>query len=198
MPVIEFAADWNKPVKLDQGLGKLVENHESSLSQDEMTALVLAVLDIPGMGELPAEMPEPIKALAERLASKDGRVQVQKGIHQRDSDVHFTIALLPLTAGGYHIWLKAGGDVVVNTGPVKWGAPSAKGKVAHRNLFKYQPTGLSFLEGKAKVEHKWPAMFVVSKGNMPLGRPRGQSFSVGNSTTVAQTTPKVGEELFAV
>lgn len=196
MPVITFADDWNKRVKLDQGFGKEVENHESSLSEDEMKALVLAILDIPGMKAPPPEMPDTIKALAERLSSADGRVLVQKGIHQRDTDCHFTVALLPLEAGGYHVWLKAGEDVVVNTGPVKWGSADRVGKVGHRNRFKYVPSGVSFLQGKAKVETKWPAMFVISKGHMPIGRARGQSFSIGNSALAASIVPTASEAVF--
>ncbi|MBX9698514.1 MAG: hypothetical protein K2X74_03700 [Acetobacteraceae bacterium] len=155
-------------------------NHESSLTLDEMKVLVMRILDIPGMKAPPADMPESIKLLATTLASDTGKVIVKKGIHQRDTDVHFTVNIYPEAGGAYHVWLKAGEEAETVTGT------NTAGKAMKVKLFRYRPTGITHRVGP--VDLKWPAAFVYSAGNMGLGRPRGQSISIGNVAAVAATS----------
>jgi hypothetical protein len=142
---------------------------------------VMRVLTIEGMDAPPENMDQVFKALSEQLRSDAGKVIVKKGIHQRDTDVHFTLNVYPEPGGAYHVWLKVGSTANVPTGA------NFQGKVGQMTLFRYTPTGVTFVQNA--IMKKWPAAFVYSEGNMPLGRPRGSSISVGNITAIGNTPP---------
>lgn len=155
------------------------ENHESSLSDTEMKALGETIVDLAEMKNLPLGTQQCFKDLASAL--KTGTVTITKGIHQRDSKVHFDVQSSVGVSGTFHVFVVPGADVAVISPKVGWGDPRLTGKTVTRSLFKYVVSGLSYRIGS--VDHLYPSIFAtLSEVEKPLGRPRGKSFSLGNST----------------
>ncbi len=153
-------------------------NHESSLSEDEMIALTGDLIGLEGMsGPLPEGMNAHFKRVRDALASATDKIKVVKGIHQRDSKVHFDIKISDGNGANetatYHVF------VVPGTVSIHTGAKNASGISVQRKLAAYSPSGLSI---KAGVMLNWPAAFRLTDLEKPVGRPRGYSFSLGNSS----------------
>lgn len=154
-------------------------NHESSMNETEMKALGETIINLSDMNALPAGARQCFKDLASAL--KTGTVTITKGIHQRDSKVHFDVTSSVGANGTYHVFVKTGADVSVISPRVGWGAPGKMGKTVTRSLFGYEVSGLSCRTGN--VDYLYPAIFtLLSEVEKPLGRPRSSSFSIGNST----------------
>jgi hypothetical protein len=181
---ITCASDWRGT----SGSGGKWANHESNLSADEMIALATTIIDLGEMNNLPTTAAQCWKDLATSL--KTGSVEITKGIHQRESKVHFDVTGSVGANGTYHVFVKAGDSTPVTSSPLLWGPPNLKGKTYTRNLFKYAVSGLSCkVGGTMKL---YPAIYVtLSDVEKPLGRARGQSFSTGNS----KATPTLAEQL---
>lgn len=163
------------------------ENHESNLSKDEMIALAGQIGSLPGFAALPVGTAQCFKDLAAALVS--GNVVITKGIHQRDSKVHFDVRCSPGVTGTFHVFIKAGTDSAVASAPVNWGLPSLKGKTFTRSLFQYEVSGLSYRVGGADL--LYPACFArLDELEKPLGRARRNSLCIGNSSAV----PTVSEQ----
>jgi len=179
---ITCASDW-------RGLSRNgnYANHESNLNENEMIALAAGIINLGEMNNLPAKADQCWKDLASGL--KSGNVKVTKGIHQRDTKVHFDVTSSVGNNGTYHVFVKAGDSLAVPSSPVQWGPPGLKGKTYTRNLFKYEVSGLScVVGGTAKL---YPSVFVtLGDVEKPLGRARSSSFSIGNSTAVPTATEK--------
>jgi hypothetical protein len=153
-------------------------NHESSLDEDEMIALTGLLTGLPGMsGPLPPGMNAHFQRVRNALASATDLIKIVKGIHQRDSKVHFDIKITDGDGKNpsptYHVFVVPG-VVTIHTG-----AKNASGISVQRKLAAYSPSGLSV---KVGVMHTWPAAFLLSALEKPVGRPRGYSFSLGNSS----------------
>lgn len=146
-----------------------------------MIALAARIINLGDMNKLPATADQCWKDLASGL--KTGDVTITKGIHQRDSKVHFDVTSSVGNNGTYHVFVKAGDSIAVDSSPVNWGPPGLKGKSYTRNLFEYEVSGLScVVGGTAKL---YPSVFVtLGDVEKPLGRARSSSFSTGNSTAV--------------
>jgi hypothetical protein len=153
-------------------------NHESSLSDDEMIALAGAMTGIAGMtGPLQPGMHAHFHRVRNALASATDKIKIVKGIHERDSKVHFDIKISDANGANetamYHVFVVPGA-VSIHTG-----APSPSGTRVQRKLAAYNPSGLSIRDG---VMFTWPAAFLLADLEKPVGRPRGYSFSLGNSS----------------
>jgi hypothetical protein len=145
-----------------------------------MNALGETIINLGDMNNLPPGVRQEWKDLAAGI--KNGTVTITKGIHERDSKVHFDVksSVGALPRPTFHVFVKAGDDVVV-TSPPGGGWGPTKGKTIDRSLFKFVVTGLSFKVGDAF--HLYPAMFVtIADVEKPLGRPRSKSLSIGNSS----------------
>lgn len=156
------------------------DNHESSLSEAEMIALAETIINLGEMNALPAGVRQEFKDLAAGL--KNGTVTITKGIHERDSKVHFDVksSVGALPRPTFHVFVKAGDDVVVTSAPGGGWGPT-KGKTIDRTLFKFVVSGLSFKIGNAF--HLYPAIYAtIADVEKPLGRPRSKSLSIGNSS----------------
>ena len=164
------------------------DNHESSLSEAEMIELGKSIINLGQMNNLPTGTRKCFKDLAAAL--KTGTVTITKGIHQRDSKVHFDVQASGDTTGTFHVFVKTGEDVSIISPPIKagWGiSPSLVGKTVTRSLFKFVVSGLSYRAGS--VDYLYPAIFTqLSEVEKPLGRARSSSFSTGNSTAVVTRT----------
>ncbi len=180
MPKITFDNQW-KGTDFMQGVaGVGVPNHESSLTEAEMRPLVLAVLNIPGMANPPAAMPEEFRKLGDALRSEAAEVVVRKGIHQRDVAIHFTINVDPSFCSNFHVYVTQGAQVGVYTSPFpKDGKTGVFAGMAYRvNRYNYVPSGITF-EDDGRNVRSWPAAFIQEGGARP-GLPRGTSLSIGN------------------
>lgn len=164
------------------------DNHESSLSEAEMIELGKSIINLGQMNSLPSTTRKCFKDLAAAL--KTGTVTITKGIHQRDSKVHFDVVASGDTKGTFHVFVKTGEEVSVISPPVAsgWGiSPGLVGKTVTRSLFKFVVSGLSYRSGS--VDYLYPAAFtMLSQVEKPLGRARSTSFSTGNSTAVVSRT----------
>lgn len=155
-------------------------NHESGLNEDEMIALTGELAGLEGMsGPLPPGMNAHFQRVRDALASATDQIKIVKGIHQRDSKVHFDIKISAADGSNetatYHVFVVPGA-VTIHTG-----AKNASGTSVQRKLAAYAPSGLSI---KAGVMLTWPAAFLLADLEKPVGRPRGYSFSLGNSTAL--------------
>ncbi len=156
-------------------------NHESSLNEDEMKKLGESIATL--LQDIPDDSEQCFKDLAKAL--KSGTVTITKGIHQRDSKVHFDVQSSIGVKGTFHVFVVPGADISVISPKVGWGEKDLMGKTVTRSLFQYVVSGLSYRIGA--TDHLYPALFtMLSEVEKPLGRPRGKSFSLGNST--AQVT----------
>jgi len=182
---IEFSGNWS-------GTDDDYDNHESSLSDDEMKPLVKSILLLSGMDNPPLLMPAIFKTLSAAMQDSDETIVVTKGIHQRNDKVHFNIKIKGLVPV-YHVFVGPGDNVEVESSPAiaGWGiSQSNVGKTIKRTLFEYKTTGLSIVTG-GNVCLLWPAQFSqLSELEKPLGRKRSTSFSIGNSTIVQNYVPK--------
>lgn len=158
------------------------DNHESSLSKDEMIALAGTIPGLFTTDPLPPGTPQCFIDLAESF--KSGTVTITKGIHQRDSKVHFDVTgSKGVTRGTFHVFVVPGVDKIAVSPKIGWGAPKLTGKTVERTLFAYAVSGLSYRVGA--MDHLFPAVFAqLADLEKPLGRPRGKSFSAGNSNAV--------------
>lgn len=183
MPTITLLPGWSG------GTGAK-PNHESSLGEDEMKALVLRILGIPGITDDAQIKHDRIKRLVTALQSATDDVSVLKGVHERDTNIHFTVAL-PAVQGGMHVWVKEGATTFVPSAPA-----ADNGKVAKISMFSYQPVGIS-LEIAPYQYANFPTTFVLTNGrsNKGIGRPRGSSFSAGNKTTAGNTPPTMAQRM---
>jgi hypothetical protein len=156
-------------------------NHESSLTAPEMRPLVLAVLNIPGMDNPPDIMPEELRKLSAALRSADDEVVVRKGIHQRETSIHFTINVSPSFCSNFHVYVTQGPQLNGYTDPFpKIKASGNFAGLAYRiSRYNYVPTGITF-EDAGHVIVCWPAVFVQNDGHKQPGLPRGRSLSIGN------------------
>lgn len=155
-------------------------NHESSLDEAEMIALAGQIANIAGMsGPEPEGMHARFRRVREVLASATARLVVTKGIHQRNQKAHFNIQVMDADGGNksltYEVFVTPGVATIVE------GTPTG-GKRIQRKLAAYIPCGLSVKDGVILV---WPAIFELADLEVPVGRPRGYSFSQGNSLAPA-------------
>ena len=153
-------------------------NHESGLNEDEMIALTGELISLAGMsGPLPPGMNAHFQRVRDALASATDQIKIVKGIHQRDSKVHFDIKISDANGANetatYHVFVVPGA-VTIHTG-----AKNPSGVSVQRKLAAYSPSGLSI---KVGVMLTWPAAFRLTDLEKPVGRPRGYSFSLGNSS----------------
>lgn len=161
------------------------ENHESGMSDDEMKALGETIARLPGMDNPPNGTEQCFKDLSSAL--KGGTVTITKGIHQRDSKVHFDVTSSVGVKGTFHVFVKTGAESKVISPPVPtvgWGIPDkAKGKSVERSFFAYEVSGLSYRIGN--VDLLYPAAFTrLDELEKPLGRSRRQSLCLGNSAAL--------------
>jgi len=167
------------------------DNHESNLSEDEIKALAESIINIPGFKAPVPETAQCFKDLSNAL--QNGTVTVTKGIHQRDSKVHFDVKSSIGATGTFHVFVKAGDTSAVPSSPVVGGWGIAKdmiGKTVTRNLFAYVVSGLSYRVGG--MDYLFPTAFVaLTDLEKPLGRERRNSLCVGNS----QAAPSRSEML---
>lgn len=167
------------------------DNHESNLSEDEIKALAEAIINLPNLKVPAPETAQCFKDLSNAL--QNGTVTVTKGIHQRDSKVHFDVKSSIGVTGTFHVFVKAGENSAVESAPIAGGWGIAKdmvGKTVTRNLFNYVVSGLSYRVGG--MDYLFPAAFLaLTELEKPLGRARRNSMCVGNS----QATPSRSEML---
>jgi hypothetical protein len=177
MPKFELDPGW-KGISLKGGWS----NHESSLSDDEMLALAGQIKNIPGMsGDEPPVMPPVFKSLRAALASEDAVITITKGLHERDAKAHFDIKIATVT-GTFHVFVAPGAPQTVTVQKL------AK-QVVQRRLAPYMPTGLSI--PVANTMRLWPSQYKQSDLEKPVGRPRGYSMSIGNSSAPPRTAEVV-------
>lgn len=194
MPKVELAPGW----KGTANQGKW-DNHESSLNDAEMKALVLKIADIAGMkAPLADTMHAKFRGLATALAAGDDvTITVTKGIHERDTKCHFDVQA-PGVAGTFHVFLAPGGSHVI-TGTYAptggWG-PKKKYQVEW-TLTEFLPSGLSIPSGgRGSPMLTWPAVMAVSALEKGFGRPRRYSFSAGNSTAPVTSADTSGSHAY--
>lgn len=179
MAVFSCAPNW-KGIAVKGGW----QNHESSLTDNEIIELAKQIANIPGMsGPEPMGMHNKFKLLRAALASADQTICITKGIHERDKKVHFDVQIGNGAAGTFHVFVAPGQAIIVQ------GTTKDKLQIK-RKLAPYVPTGLSVpAEGILQL---WPAIFktadlverptVLADLEKPVGRPRGYSLSSGNSS----------------
>lgn len=178
MAVFTCAPNW-KGIAIKGGW----QNHESSLSENEIIELAKQIANIPGMsGPEPAGLHDKFKLLRAALASADQSISITKGIHERENKAHFDIQIGDGAAGTFHVFVAPGQAIIVQ------GATKDKLQIK-RKLAPYIPTGLSV--PAAGILQLWPAVFktadlverptVLADLEKPVGRPRGYSLSAGNS-----------------
>jgi hypothetical protein len=180
MPVIVFDNNWQGTDFMQGAAGVGTPNHESSLTAKEMEPLVLAVLNIQGMDNPPNIMPEELRKLSEALRSPNAEIVVRKGIHQRDTAIHFTINVKPSFCSNFHVYVRQGAAVVVPTAafPANGKTGTFAGLRYLVNRYNYVPSGITF-EDEGRNVKSWPAAFIQEGGARP-GLPRGTSLSIGN------------------
>lgn len=168
------------------------DNHDSSLTYDEMRQLILTICtDVPGMSNPPDIMPQEFKFLSLVLRDgKNGVVFLVNGIHQ-GNELHYNLKCV--AAGGdseFHVYVAQGGKVNVKTKPLASTPRRIKegtaGKHAVVPLFKYKNTGISWRQHGNAPLLLWPAVF---EKNGYAGRERGKSFSIGNSAPIMTRGP---------
>ncbi len=176
---IVFDANW----KGSSNIGGW-DNHESNLSESEMEPLAAAIINLPDLKNPGPQTEQCFKDLSQALQS--GTVTVTKGIHQRDSKVHFDVKCTGGSKGTFHVFVTAGSEVQKESSKLQagWGVPeNLVGKSVMRNLFQYVVSGLSYRVGK--VDYLFPSNFqILSDLEKPLGRERRRSLCLGNSTPV--------------
>lgn len=156
-------------------------NHESSLTEAEMIALATQISGIQGMSGLPVPpMNAHFLRVRTALASATEKILITKGIHQRDKKAHFNIQITDANDANrsltYEVFVKPGVAKIFE------GAATAGGTKIKRRLAEYIPSGLSVKDG---VILTWPAVYELVDLEKPVGRPRGYSFSLGNSAAPA-------------
>ena len=156
-------------------------NHECSFSELEMVALAGQIVNLAGMsGVEPVDMNANFKRVRDALASATDKINIVKGIHQRDAKVHFDIQISSGDGSNlsvmYHVFVVPGVAAIVEGGVTRGGTR------IKRKLAAYIPSGLSC---KVGVMLTWPAAFALVDLEKAVGRPRGYSFSVGNSAPPA-------------
>ena len=151
-------------------------NHESNMTEADMIALAALIANIPGMsGAAVPGMDASFAAVRTVMASVGDNLVITKGIHERNTKVHFDIQIAAV-AGTFHVFLTAG-VVSIHTGA------ATNNKVTQRKLAPYVPSGLSIKTNG--IIQTFPALIPLATLEQPFGRPRGYSFNVGNSTAVA-------------
>jgi hypothetical protein len=154
-------------------------NHDSSLSETEMESLVGEILQIDKMDNLPDDAHQCWKDLATGL--KSGDITVVKGIHQRNTKVHFNVASSAAPNVTYHIFVKAGQSKLVY-----W----QKRKTTLKSFSCFSHTVSGFSCKVAGVMQLYPAVYATLDEIEKPGRPRRESFSIGN---IARENPNDGK-----
>lgn len=178
------------------------ENHDSSLSADEMRELIM---------KIPTQIDDPIEGNCSCTEIKNlfhcfsdtpmHKLKLVKGIHQADK-LHYTICLLE--GGCFHIYVAQGPTKIVKTakygsnlGSVKSNMKKYTETTFSYDLFEYKNVGISYqlcdqnYKEKIGVTELWPAQFNV-RGKY-AGRVRGNSFSLGNSAPITAYAPNSGQ-----
>jgi len=106
MVEITFATNWDTEGQANFG-NQVHVNHESKLSEEDMKALIMQILDLPGMGDISSlnltdeVLKTRLTRLSNALLGKGGndKIFVNKGIHQREECPHFTMNVTPIGGG---------------------------------------------------------------------------------------------------